>query len=531
MTRALQFAVIAMIAWSACLEARAATTALYFNSAKGDYIGQGVTRVWTPADGAFTAKKNNDNGVEIRFDAGSTWWTLNFAAPQKAPLAVGDYVEATRYPFQSATVPGLDVSGSGRGCNNLFGKFTINEVTYGAGDQILAFAATFEQHCEQTTAPALQGKVFFGAETTTLTDTQAPTVPASLVISPKSTSQIDLTWKASTDDFAVSAYKVYRDGTLITTLGNVAGFSDTGLSASTDYAYAVAACDAAGNCSAQGATASARTQGIPDSQAPSVPTGLIATADSPSQITLAWTASTDNLGVAAYKIYRSGTLTATVGNVTSVTILKLPPATGYIYTISACDVSGNCSGQSAAVSVKTLQDTQAPTAPTGLIATAVSASQVNLDWAASTDDVAVTTYMVYRDGVLLATFPPSTRYSDFGLTASTSFSYTVVACDVATNCSAPSTAALATTLPSSATFTTERADCLFNWAEGNYASAFAPGGSQSQAFGSYYFRYYSKTNSYLGVSSGNAFYLGPLSSGALLDLGAASTWYSRAGCG
>lgn len=73
-------------------------------------------------------------------------------------------------------------------------------------------------------------------------------------------------------------------------------------------------------------------------------------------------------------------------------------------------------------------------------------------------------------------------------------------------------------------------DCLFNWAEANYAPLFAPSASASLSFGPYYLRYYSQTKAYLGVASGELFYLGPLSSNVLLSLGAASGWYATAGC-
>ena len=64
-------------------------------------------------------------------------------------------------------------------------------------------------------------------------------------------------------------------------------------------------------------------------------------------------------------------------------------------------------------------DTTRPTVPTTLTATAVSASQINLSWTASTDNVAVTGYKVYRDGSLLATLGVVTTYQNSGLTQST----------------------------------------------------------------------------------------------------------------
>ena len=58
----------------------------------------------------------------------------------------------------------------------------------------------------------------------------------------------------------MTAYKVYRGGTLVATLGNVTSYSDTGLTGSTTYSYTVAACDAAGNCSVASTAAVAITQ-------------------------------------------------------------------------------------------------------------------------------------------------------------------------------------------------------------------------------------------------------------------------------
>lgn len=76
-----------------------------------------------------------------------------------------------------------------------------------------------------------------------------------------------------------------------------------------------------------------------------------------------------------------------------------------------------------------------------------------------------------------------------------------------------------------------QADCLFNWAEHNFPALFAPAGANSQTFGEYYLRYYSGTNSYLATYNGERLaYLGPLSTGEILDLGSLSAWLSPAGC-
>ncbi|MFI8790459.1 glycoside hydrolase family 6 protein [Streptomyces sp. NPDC055105] len=89
-------------------------------------------------------------------------------------------------------------------------------------------------------------------------------------------------------------------------------------------------------------------------------------------------------------------------------------------------------------------DTQAPTAPTGLTVTGKTSGSVSLSWTASTDNTGVTAYDVYRAGVQVGS-SATTSFTDTGLTASTSYSYTVKARDAAGNVSAASSAVSATT--------------------------------------------------------------------------------------
>src|SRR2546422_886689 len=93
-------------------------------------------------------------------------------------------------------------------------------------------------------------------------------------------------------------------------------------------------------------------------------------------------------------------------------------------------------------------DTTPPSVPAGLSASAVSSSQINLSWTASTDNVGVAGYSIFRGGVKIGT-APGTSFQDAGLTASTSYAYNVSAFDAAGNTSAQSTGASATTLASS----------------------------------------------------------------------------------
>jgi chitodextrinase len=90
----------------------------------------------------------------------------------------------------------------------------------------------------------------------------------------------------------------------------------------------------------------------PDTEAPSIPTGLSATVDSSSQITLSWTASTDNVGVAGYRIYRDGVAIHTTPT-TSYADTGLSASTTYSYTVAAYDYANNASDQSAPLPVTT----------------------------------------------------------------------------------------------------------------------------------------------------------------------------------
>jgi chitodextrinase len=279
-------------------------------------------------------------------------------------------------------------------------------------------------------------------------DTTAPSTPTGLTANAVSASRIDLTWSASTDNVAVTGYRVRRDGKLLTTVGNVTTFQDTGLTASTTYSYTVRALDAAGNVSPISSSASATTRATSDTTAPSTPTGLIATAASSSQVNLSWSAATDNVGVTGYNVYRGGSLIVTLGPVTTFQNTGLAPSTPYSYTVRAFDAAGNLSASSlaAVTATQAAPDTTAPSIPVSLTAAAASSSQINLSWTAATDNIGVTGYKVYRGTSQIATLGAVTAFQNTGLTASTNYSYTVRAFDAAGNTSGPSVAVNATTL-------------------------------------------------------------------------------------
>jgi chitodextrinase len=162
-------------------------------------------------------------------------------------------------------------------------------------------------------------------------------------------------------------------------------------------------------------------------------------------VDLSWTASTDDVGVAGYAIFRNGTQIDTT-TTTSYSDTTVQASTSYSYTVTAYDAAGNTSPASNAATVTTpaAADTTPPTAPTNLTATASSATRVDLGWTASTDDVGVTGYQIFRGGTQIGT-STTTSYSDTTVKASTSYSYTVEASDAAGNTSGDSNTATVTT--------------------------------------------------------------------------------------
>jgi YD repeat-containing protein len=281
-------------------------------------------------------------------------------------------------------------------------------------------------------------------QTTSKSESFPPSVPTGLSATAVSGTQINLSWSASTDTggSGLAGYRIYRGGSQIGT-STTPSYANSSLANATTYTYTVAAYDAAGNLSAQSSSASATT---PDQTPPSVPTGLTGSASSATQINLSWTASTDNVGVTGYRIYRGGNQIGTSAGA-AYSDLTVVGSTTYSYTVEAYDAANNRSAPSAARSVAT-PDVTPPSTPASLAAAPASPSRISLSWSASTDTggSGLAGYLVYRTGSLIGS-TAATSYSDTGLAASTAYSYTVVAYDNAGNASSQSNSASATTWP------------------------------------------------------------------------------------
>jgi len=189
-------------------------------------------------------------------------------------------------------------------------------------------------------------------------DTTPPTAPANLTATATLASSINLTWTASTDNVGVAEYKMERcAGAACTNFAQIAAptataFSDTGLTASTSYSYRARAADAAGNNSAYSNIFTTITLAATDTTPPTSPANLTAVAASTTQINLAWTASTDNVGVVGYKVERcSGAACANFAQIATATATTyndtgLTASTSYSYRVRAYDAAGNNSGYS-----------------------------------------------------------------------------------------------------------------------------------------------------------------------------------------
>ena len=289
-------------------------------------------------------------------------------------------------------------------------------------------------------------------------DTTPPSAPGTLTAT-GAIGRATLAWAAATDNIGVVRYNVYRS----TTAGFIPGPTNRIAQPTTPgyvdnaapgiYFYRVTAEDAAGNAGppTNEATATVTTDTTP----PSAPTGLTGPVVG-STVNLAWSASTDNVGVVRYNVHRgttTGFTPSTANRIaqpagTSYADAGLASGT-YYYRVTAEDAAGNVSAPSAELSA-TIGDTTAPTAPGGLTANAAGTS-ISLQWTAATDNLAVVRYNVHRGTTSGFTPSASNRvgqptgltYSDGPLAPGTYF-YKVTAEDAAGNVGPVSNTASAT---------------------------------------------------------------------------------------
>lgn len=254
------------------------------------------------------------------------------------------------------------------------------------------------------------------------------TAPGSPAAVPWSSTQIELTWTASTGGSGVAGYNVYRGGTLLTP-GGVAGlaYTSSGLTANTAYSnYTVVAYDNDGNNSPPSAAVGSTTCPVPTISS------FTAATVSDSQINLSWSASDScGKGLGSYKIYRDGTLMATITTpaTTSYSNTGLAAGSSHSYTLYAYDSGGGSSTAAMA---------NAGTYPLPSIntftASATSTTSITLKWTATdTGGPGGLKYTVTNTTLSRAvpncTSITTTTCTDTGLSAGTIYAYKLTATD------------------------------------------------------------------------------------------------------
>jgi chitodextrinase len=297
-------------------------------------------------------------------------------------------------------------------------------------------------------AGGVESQTSQGRAATTLptTDTVPPTAPTNVTVGATTTTTVALSWTASTDNVGVAGYKILLDGEELNDTATATSLTITGLTANTSYSIVVKAFDEAGNDSTGSSAVTAQTTTTTDTTRPSTPNGLVASNITSTSLDLTWNASTDNVGVVGYIVYKDG---ASIGSPTgtSYTVTGLNPSTSYGFVIKAVDAGANIGFGSAALYATTtaVTDNEAPSAPGAIATSNITSTSVTLTWGAATDNIGVTNYYVYRDGVRIAILGNVLTYNATGLSASTNYGFVVSAVDGAGNLGNGTAAAYITT--------------------------------------------------------------------------------------
>ncbi len=254
-----------------------------------------------------------------------------------------------------------------------------------------------------------------------------------------------LHWAAPTGGSqGIAGYDIFRDGVLAGT-STSRGFVVIGLAPLTACNMTVIAHDGAGNVSPASAVFTVATAA--DTTKPARPAGLVASSITTTSCALAWTPSTDDVGVTGYDIYRSGVLLGS-SPAPAWALNGLAPDTNHRLTVRAFDAAGNRSAAGVALVVRTLANP--PSAPSGLIVANLKAASFTLKWPASTGGTGgIAGYDVFQEGALAGS-TTKRSYAFTGLIPVTEYHLSVAARDTAGNVSAPGAPLAVTTLADTA---------------------------------------------------------------------------------
>lgn len=355
-------------------------------------------------------------------------------------------------------------------------------------------------------------------------DGEAPSIPQNLVATTISSGQIDITWQSSTDNVGVAGYNIYRDNSFLITVSTTI-FSDVALDPLTEYCYAVTAIDMAelesppsniacattpepepvenvanGEISVKGT----RIGSFVDTQAGDNVYETIREVEGrgkkslrTSELEHKWTV--DVIGGTAVTFYLRAfktpssdgddfdfaystddiiyndmlTVTKTTddGGYDTFILPASLSGTVYIRVVDTDRSQGNRALDEILVDHLFIRseiggesDTEPPSVPSNVSAAAVSASQIDVSWTQSVDNIGVAGYNIYRDAAFL-TSTTTANYSDVSLSSATVYCYAVSAFDAAGNESSQSAQACATTQEGSGAPTMSVADITIRYAQ------------------------------------------------------------------
>ncbi|MGP8245354.1 MAG: CAP domain-containing protein [Bryobacteraceae bacterium] len=269
---------------------------------------------------------------------------------------------------------------------------------------------------------------------------QPPTAPVLLSAVANGSTEVDLTWSASSDSMGVAGYQVSRNGSVIGSVGGTTlSYADHGVAPNITYTYTVTAYDAAGNYSNASNSLQATT-GQATTPAAQVPSILSFTAN-PS--TVSW----GQVSSLSWSVNGATSLTIDngVGNVSNMIGVRVSLQQTTTYTLTASNGAGSATAR-VTVTVGSATGAQPPTAPVLLSAVANGSTEVDLTWSASSDSMGVSGYQVSRNGSVVGSVSGTTlSYADHGVAPNATYTYTVTAYDAGGNYSNASNSLQATT--------------------------------------------------------------------------------------
>jgi chitodextrinase len=237
-------------------------------------------------------------------------------------------------------------------------------------------------------------------------DRKPPTKPANLRATSLTPHRVTLAWDPSTDNSGTFTYRVFVSWGSTTTLPQTQTTYSVGLVPANTYSFYVYAVDGSGNVSQRSNTLTVTTP--PDTTAPTSPVVSLAGVN-PTEISLQWTASTDDGLHIRYQVFVNGSPSGveTLNGLAAV-LHGLTPETTYEITVQASDFyGGNLAPPSNTLTVTTsavsATDTEPPSAPGCCGGGDVGGLELNIFWAHSFDNQtaqASIVYEVYLNGVL-----------------------------------------------------------------------------------------------------------------------------------